>query len=406
MLQHGSVVFLTLTTYQILCTTIYLFMVSFIQTLDITLVLYLVFAILPFITHFKINGKIELIFLSYFLGLLLISIFKNGLSDSISVFVIRYIGIIFGIYFFMNKKNSEMDNSKLFKEILVAMGCETMIGILGILISGGGRLMLNYQCTVGNISIASILLVAIYMKNTRKNIWLSICFLVYINFWTIFSGTRAYLIITVILSLILVFLYSNNVLRTLILCLLITTIIMFLSSDTLMSLVLKTTRLDESTGRRSSENLFVLKYMSNFDIRTIFGYGFGTVVGNLPGASNVIAEVSNSEYTNYIINQVSGFHNFFFTVYYSSGLVGLALTVILFLKLIYVFLKSPISKSSKLYLIAYIFLYLLLLWYRWSCTSGILEFALLSYVFNLSKKNELNYFAEERMNVCEQTISC
>ena len=144
--------------------------------------------------------------------------------------------------------------------------------------------------------------------------------------------------------------------------------------------------------------------MSKFDFRTFFGYGFGTVVGSLPGASTIIAEVSNTEYTNYIINQVSGFHNFFFTVYYSSGLIGLSLTILLILKMIYSFYTSPIAKSNKFYLTIYLFLYLMLLWYRWSCTSGILEFSMLAFAFNYSKNSYSYNYITENEGVYEPTV--
>ena len=160
--------------YQSLTAIIYLYSVSFIQTLDVTIVLYILFSVIPYIRYFKPSNGIYLIFLIYFGSLMLLSVLLNGISSAVSVFVIRLIGIVSFIYIFKNIKELELhrinNERNLAKVLFILCLGEAFIGALAFVISGGStRLMLNYQCTVGNLSIAGILITGCYLNVCKQS---------------------------------------------------------------------------------------------------------------------------------------------------------------------------------------------------------------------------------------------
>lgn len=374
--------------YQLLIATNYLFSLSFIQTLDFTLVLYSIFALIPFFKSFKISSKFEGGFLIYFFINLLFSMIVNGISNALSIFIIRFIGIVFFIYVFKNLKFKICNDEKTIEKLLFSyLVSEIFVMLLAYIISGGdSRLMLNYQCTVGAISISGIILVGYYFSICSKEKKI-IGFLYSIMFTliSIISGTRGYLIICVFLLLIYFAFYGSKFWKGIAFFML--PLLVTVGFSGFFSNFIEVTRLGSSTGRRTSENLLVWKYMPQNPIRLTVGYGFGKEVNSLPNISLYISEVSDTSYTNYILYHVSGFHNLYATVYYSSGIIGVIFTLCMF---IYIFkLTGNVANNKTRYILyLYIALYMFMLWYRWSATSGILEFATFAYIMFISEKKK------------------
>ncbi len=90
----------------------------------------------------------------------------------------------------------------------------------------------------------------------------------------------------------------------------------------------------------------------------------------------------------WVLPRVEGFHNFWATILYSSGIVGLALVVIVYLSIISRALKATSDPKLRIILLSFLLSYAVLLWYRWTATSGILEFAVFSYILcDIQKQN-------------------
>lgn len=389
--------------YQLFVATIYLFSLSFIQTLDITLVIFSFFSMLPYLKSLKLpRNPVFIVFVVYLFVDLLVSIFMNGVINASSIFVIRLIGILLYFLLFRNVcVGTTITSKQLCFTLFLFAACETIISFLAIFISGGfGRLMLNSQCTSGCISIAGILLVGKYLEvcnSKRKIIGFSFC--AYFTFWSIASETRGYLVICIFMTLVYILLYCSTQTKTMIVLGLIVIFVIFGSN--LSEYFLKITRFDASTGRRGAENQFVLEYMFQSPIHLIFGYGFGQRVGLLNDVGDLISTVSSGDvYVNYILYQVSGFHNFFATIFYSCGLVGLSIVFIAFIYLLFSFVMNY-SLKQAIVLCAYFASYLFLLWFRWSATSGILEFAVLSYVaasYKIQNCDQKNHIPKNQLN--------
>lgn len=376
-------------TYELLVATIYLIALSYVQVLDVLLVIYLLFAIIPYIKYFKFNSFVQLLFALYFGTVLLFSCILHGISSAVSVFVIRYIGIIFFAFFFINYihkciTNEETtidfyslkDTLKLIKWFAV---CEIILTCIAFAVSGGGRLMLNYQCTVGNISIAGILLCGycFYISDNRKN-GLIFFYALFFTSIAILSGTRGYLIICIAMLMLYAILYGKKIVKFLVF--MIFSMVLVLNYNTVFEKTVEITRLGESTGRRKSEDLLVWNYMFDNPSNSLFGLGFGKPVSELYNISSLISKVSNSPYTTYILYRVNAFHNLYTTTYYSAGLIGIILLGTIFLKIINYCKIYLIDKKIYYTSLTFVLLYMFVLWFRWSATSGILEFATFSFV--------------------------
>ena len=386
--------------YQLAIAIVYLFSLSYIQTLDVTLIFYSIFSSLPYLKYFSIKNNISVFFFIYFSLIILYSTIINGVTDALSIFIIRLIGIIYYNYIFNHikydqTKREQPTHNKDKHLLIIFLTGELILTTIGVILSGGfGRLMLNYQCTVGNISICGILICGSALNSIKKQekksqhlsqiffIWLLILIF---TFLSIFSGTRGYIIVCLGMSLIYIVLFLTRFTKILIFLILALPMIMF--GDSIVEHSIDNLGFKNSTGRRSSENQFVIQYMPNSPIHMLFGYGFGKKVKTLPDYTSYIHRVADTSYTNYILPEVSGFHNLYITIYYSSGIIGLATISLMFFYIISTLLKNS-DKKLAIILVSYIILYMILLWFRWTATSGILEFATLQYIIMKDKKHE------------------
>lgn len=195
------------------------------------------------------------------------------------------------------------------------------------------------------------------------------------------SGTRGYILVSVVVTYVSIFLYAGNRLR-LMMCL--SMLILALSKyHEIIDLVFNKLRMGESTGRRHSENLFVIELMNERPLfNVLFGNGFGSIAGQYSISENIILNVSDSAYTYKVLHYVTGFHNFWGTILYSSGIIGLFLIIVLYVSLLKRIVVSDVDCRFKIVSVAFWVSYAVLLWYRWTAACGVLEFAMFSYVLH------------------------
>lgn len=397
--------------YQLFIAVIYLISLSYIQTLDITLILYSFFSGIPFLRYFSIKNTINKIFLLYFIPSIFYSIITNGVTDALSIYTIRLIGVSYYAYLFLRIKEDKRNKEKIkidpesidsrieFKKdkqvLLLFLFGEIVLTVIGVILSGGiGRLMLNYQCTVGNISICGVLLCGSILNSIKKDhnlvkkkrniitIWIIVTAF---TFLSIFSGTRGYIIVCLGMFFIYTIFYLTRFTKIMVSLSLLLAIILI--GGSFLDNSIEGLGFKNSTGRRTSENNFVLQYMPNSPIHMIFGYGFGKKVKTLPNHREYVYRVADTRYTNFILPQVNGFHNFYITIYYSSGLAGLTIVLFMLANIIKNLYKLR-DKKLAIILVSYVVLYMVLLWFRWTATSGILEFATIKYILMKEKKYE------------------
>ena len=162
-------------------------------------------------------------------------------------------------------------------------------------------------------------------------------------------------------------------------------------------LIFSSMRFGESTGRRHAENLFLIKSLGTSHLyNVLFGHGFGTSLTTVPEFESILSEVSNSNYTYYILHHVSGFHNFWATICYAAGIMGLLFIGILYFSLFWKARRYCKDKKIRLCIYAFLAAYFILLWYRWSATSGVFEFFVLAVVMKLSSQETIGHNLDEQ----------
>ncbi len=349
--------------YQLLCATTYLVSLSFIQTLDITLPIYFVFSALPFLKSFKANHLFSLTVLLYFSAVILISLLINSVNSVISIFIIRLAGILLFYYIF-----SHVDFKLKAKpwHLALSFACEILLTVIGFALSKDYRLMLNFQCTVGCIATGFVLLLAYDFYKNQK-----------------------------------ILLFSSLKQKLLALPLLLAGVLM--ERFNVMEFIFHSLRFGESTGRRQSEDLFVIRFMPKRPLFNIlFGNGFGSPIGKYRISRSIIYEVADSRYTLKVLPKVEGFHNCWSTILYSSGIVGLILIVLLYGSIILQAMRAATDNRFRMILLSFLVSYAVLLWFRWTATSGILEFACLSYVIHdLKNHNRAEQLSLSRAESCQ-----
>ncbi len=374
--------------YQILISFVYLITLSFIQTLDVTLALYLLFSILPFINSFKLPSTFSLITLLFLVFSLLTSVLFNGFTSAISIFIIRLIGILFFVYIFSNVEINVLDLKQIKITSLCVLILETIIGIIGYIMSPNlDRLMLNYQCTVGCLSISGILLVFLHVYLKKRFDIFSILIAIAFCVWAILSGTRGYIVITLGFSAFLFLFYGNKFIKILLFPTLL--ILIALNFTAVWDVFSNLTRINESTGIRHAENeLLYMLFNQNSIFYKLVGYGYGRKIGTIDNIDWIIRTVSYNDFVLSAFPSKDGFHNFYGTILYSSGIIGLFFVGSLFF---YIFLKikNNISSRKEIAMLSiYVGIYMFILWFRWTATSGILEFATIAFCISFIKKNE------------------
>ena len=391
--RHRKIGFLY---YQLLTMTVYLASLSFVQTLDITLPLYLIFSVLPYTYYLRRQSFFNIILLLLLGTQMLISICLNGLFVPVSVFIVRYSGLLCYCFVFENMERSGKMGVCTSRFFFTAALCEGIITLIGIFLSSDNRLMLNYQCTVGCISTSLIALCAYNMyiyadtktirARKRKMFPLAMCML-FFSAIACRSGTRGYIIVCIAVMTVSICCFAP--LKAKGVGILICSVILLVERHSILHFFLETLRMGVSTGRRQAENLFILRFFSRSPwYIKLFGAGISTAASRYSITNEILSEMTVNSYTYRVLSDVNnlGFHNCWFTVLYTFGIVGFILFCFIYLRLFKKVLKIKAGNSFKMCMLTFLGAYAVLLFFRWTATSGIAEFAVFSFILSDMKK--------------------
>ena len=307
--------------YHLFLMTIYLISVSFIQTLDYPLPTYLFFSLIPYIRFFKSHNLFENIVLIFFAFSLVISVLLNGIFQPVSIFLIRYGGIFCSFFIFLNVECTQ-EPSPSPRFFVIAVLCEGIITIIGIILSGEARLMLNYQCTVGCISTSLIILCvyAIHMYGQSGNKRRASLVIICTAFFAVIacrSGTRGYIIVCLSVVFVSFFFFTSLRFKTVV-CFFSPAIVL-MQWERIEYFFIKVLRMGESTGIRHLENTFVIRFFLRCPLHIkVFGNGFGTPVTSQPITSQILSFMipfrALDTYTYSALSRFRAGHNCWFTV--------------------------------------------------------------------------------------------
>lgn len=381
--------------YQVLIAFAYLVVLCFELTLDYTMSVYFVFAVLPYIRYLRFSGPLETLLAAYLLIASAISIFMNGIVPVASVLVIHYLGPLLLLFVFSNIPigdlfpegvNDSNQRHKYIEQILIAaMIAEAFIGAIALGISSDGRLMLNYQCVSGCISCIVICFVA-YQLNGSYHLFFSTFTLGYCLFWAFISGTRGYIILAFAMALVAVAVQPTSRAKIALICCvgLVLCIVLLANTDFLKRLFVDS-RMGASTGRRTYENQWFLNIFGSQGLfKDLFGIGLGTTYLTQEGAVSAFAGTGVDAYAFNVILHNTALHNFWYMMTLSIGLIGSALYVTAFIS----FFKSvssriAINRDVIVLLLVFMLTYAFVLWFRWTATGGVLESAVLCILLAL-----------------------
>lgn len=377
--------------YNLIIAAIYLASLIEFQELDNTLSLYFFFAVFPLLKYTKFAFKrVQLFFLIYFVALMVLSVFSNGLFSAASQLIIRLGGFVYFVLFFNIRDGifEKWDKIKLQMPKIIFF-CALIELFYGMYVMLGadtqeGRLMLNYQCVNGCMATSVILLFFLlppynHILRLSKNSILVYASILIMSFFVLQSATRGYILMVFPMFALLLFCwYRKRVILLIILFILLFTLYV-LSFPESFSAIIEMSRFGESTGYRDLENIFAIKFLSKGSFsRLLFGYGLGTNFGEYTQTYSILNQLNYKSWLNDVIKNKSGLHCFWITIIYSSGFVGLLSLIFVFID----FIKSTVKMLKpegfyKFIPIIYLGIYCVVLWFRWTATSGILEFSIL-----------------------------
>lgn len=375
--------------YQVLIASAYLVVLCFELTLDYTMSVYFVFAVLPYIRYLRFSGPLETLLAAYLLIASAISVFMNGIVPVASALVIHYFGPLLLLFVFSNIPigdlfpegvNDSSQRHKYIERILIAaMIAEALIGAIALGISSDGRLMLNYQCVSGCISCIIICFVA-YQLNGSYHLPFSTFSMGYCLFWAFISGTRGYIILAFAMALVAIAVQPTSRAKiALICCVGLVVCIVLLANTEIIERLFTDSRMGASTGRRTYENQWFLNIFSSQGLlKDLFGIGLGTTYLTQEGAVSAFAGTGVDAYAFNVILHNTALHNFWYMMTLSIGLLGSALYLTTFIA----FFKSVSNKFAntreiKILLLVFMLTYAFVLWFRWTATGGVLESAVL-----------------------------
>ena len=402
--------------YQLFALIIYLVLITITSSMKITLPIYIVLSIWPFLSSFRkmeivpfITITISVLYLIY--GL----VFQDKTETLVSFLSKTYQFIAFMTFVSYMDRNSVNEIRNERKLIWLCIIVETLLGLYLLRhssfvdISGLTRITAGRQPVGGNFSIvlAPVMFYAYFRHEDSRRSIIALSLIPAI--WVFLSGTRGYMLLFILSLAPMYWDYffsldkkSRN--KTLVACVSIAIVVfvsiyLVLSNTALLDRLSLLLRIESGTGSRGSENKIVIDFFKNTSvIYKIIGIGYGGIPANAPGYLNAVsANVTGAwSYANYADRVGVSFHNLFSNYLLLQGLVGCIEIIIIFLwgfsklKKVYV-----ISKNEKRCIYLYWIGFFIMNCFRWSCDCGISEMIVFAIILGMMNKNYDNYGYEE-----------
>jgi O-antigen ligase len=133
-------------------------------------------------------------------------------------------------------------------------------------------------------------------------------------------------------------------------------------------------RFNESLGIRSAENMFILRMFYEGDLfNKLLGFGLGNNAYNNRISYSIAADIAINNWTYQSLLRLRHSHNFWLGRLYSGGLIGAGVVIIGIMHLLRRIIVCAQELRIKVMLSSYLLVYLVMLWYRWTATGGLLE---------------------------------
>lgn len=327
---------------------------------DVSLSLYCVFIVLSSGKPSKMNLS-EIILFAWILLYTIIGIVLQNFRETMMTLVTRYGFIILYIYISISDKNKKCWKiSASDSRFIVWCGIltECLIVLLVWSKSGiGARVVTNNQ-PIGGGFVTSLLTVVgwCYLQkwfSALETMMYCIFFLIII----VLSGTRGYMLIGIFIFAVIFLSYILDIpnkgkamqlrIST---CFLISSILipilLIINQWFPLSNIL---RLNEGLGYRENENYFVIEIMKNAPFfNVLFGFGIGGLANHIDGFYQIVQMASwNRRFMFKRLLTKTLFHNYWYTILFKQGIVGLFITICYFAGMLHKVLKLDANTWFK-----------------------------------------------------------
>ena len=213
----------------------------------------------------------------------------------------------------------------------------------------------------------------------------------------VISGTRGYMVIICLSLIVPLFIWLFDVhegekayLRIGILGLAAAVMAMFLFVSDQGGMLVRIFRINAGVGYRENENIFVKELMLRAPwYNQLFGMGFGGDAGRVPGFMEAVYKASGSR--EFMVEKLihgTIFHNYWYTVMFKTGIVGLVVIFVFFVRVVRSIFLAEKQYREKWMIALTLTGYLVSLTFRITATCSMLDFLLAAFLIRQLDKDK------------------
>lgn len=394
--------------YQLIVLMLYLVLISITSSMKITLPIYIVLSILPFLRCFKKLQLIPFVVISISLVYVIFGLVFQDRTETLVSFLSKTYQFVIFMGSISYVKKYDVDGIKNpIRLMKICIAFETVMGVYLLInssfvdISGLARITSGRQPVGGNFSIVMIPLIfySYYHNPEIRNKLIALSS--GLALWVFLSGTRGYMLLFFLALAPMYFDYFFSLDRRdrnrMIIVVLVVMIVVFacayavVNNPNLMDRISVVLRLESGTGSRSSENRIALDFFNNTSLRyQLFGIGYGGRPATAPGyVEAVSANVTGSwSYSNYVDRVGVSYHNLFSNYLLLQGVVGcLVVIMVFFWGLSKIKHTSVVCSSERKCIFMFWIGFFIMNCFRWSCDCGISEMIMFAIVLGLMNQS-------------------
>lgn len=272
-----------------------------------------------------------------------------------------------------------------------------IVGLVWIQDGLGSRIVTNHQPIGAGIVIGLAVIIGwcYYTKRFSSSEMLIYSLITVVI--VIMSGTRGYMVMIALPLLIILMMYLLDIHgngekqpgRMGVFLILVIVAVVFIWIMGMGEEVIQLLRLDKGLGYRENENAFVKGIMKNAPwYHQLFGFGLGGGASHIDGFLNIVEEASwNRSFMYDRLLTGTIFHNYWYTILFKQGIIGLIMVIAFFGKMI----KDVYQLKTDLWISAMLYTMILgsavSLTFRVTATCSIYETMMIAVLMNIIRRS-------------------
>lgn len=382
---------------------------------DISLSLYFAFLVLGIGLPRNIEIS-SLLVVSWIVLYTIVGVVFQDLFATATALITRFGYIIIFLFMLLGKRTDELWKADVRDyRFLVRTGLITELAIVALVWMQNGigsRVVAGNQPIGAGIVIGLALVIGwCYLKKmftgAETVVYCLISALV-----TVLSGTRGYMVIIALPMAVVMLAYlldlpengKNALIRIGLCCLIGAAAIICLFVVDRGETVIQVLRLDEGLGYRENENLFVKEIMRRAPwYNQLFGFGFGGNASKVNGFLEVVQQASwNREFMFSRLLTRTIFHNYWYTVQFKTGILGVGMIILFYGLMIRKILCVKGQSWGKWMLGMMVTGNIVSLTFHITATCSIFEILLVAFFIRQMQNEQIEIKGEKK---CEERIS-